>query len=109
MPVLLEHEDVDSFITEEFYHFNDAKTVQDRKYILYHLFSNVDKRIGYRVHRYIGSNQIILTKDYPTSGEMSPADIYDSDEDDFTPESFLKWLTKLIHEFIDRRKERTGE
>jgi hypothetical protein len=42
--------------------FNDFKTPQDRKYFVYEIFTYLRKDLGYTVEKFVGSNQVILTK-----------------------------------------------
>jgi len=42
--------------------FDDFKTTVDRKYALYAIFGGIRKEFGYTVEKFIGSNQVIMTK-----------------------------------------------
>jgi len=41
-------------------HFNAFKREIDRKYTIYDIFRYVDTKTGYKIEKYIGSNQVIL-------------------------------------------------
>jgi hypothetical protein len=95
---LLQESDVEKWVARKLPEFGDAKTVQDRKYLLYEIFRYADynNSLGFKCEKYQGSNQVRLYID----GEY----VYDSDEDDLVePSVFLANLYSWLKLYIQRR------
>ena len=75
--------------------FNDFKLEIDQKYAVYEVFRGLDPIHGFKLHKYTGSNQIILEKDN--------VEIYNSDAEHLNPELFTKNLVGHIREYLLRR------
>ena len=75
--------------------FNDFKLEIDQKYAVYEVFRVIDPAIGFKLHRYPGSNQIILEKDN--------VEIYNSDGEHLAPDLFASRLIGHIREYLLRR------
>ena len=71
--------------------FNDFKRTIDRKYMIYEILRRSEK--PYEIHKYIGSNQIIVKDNDKT--------IYDSDnETEEQKTNFEQWFKKLLFKWL---------
>jgi len=72
-------------------HYNDFKTVQDRKYHLYSIFRDycLNKvNEGFKIVKYVGSNQVILYK----NGKS----VYNSETDKLNSETYMSFLKDIL-------------
>lgn len=85
---------VDKIIDNYKHGFNNFKNNIDRKYALYDFFGYFKPIYGFEVTKFIGSNQVILTKDNKQ--------IYNSDnEGNLTnPEKFERFFEKLVFDLV---------
>lgn len=95
MGVLLKVNEISEYIEDYSTHFNGFKTTQDRKYFIHNIFRNLNDNLGFKTAYYSGSNQIVLT--------VNDKEVYNSDLDNYTVNSFKIFIHGLIEDYIKKR------
>ena len=103
MTELLQLKDVKTYIKELKPQFNNFKTVQDRKYIIYQIFKyciNFNINHKFKLDKLYGSNQVILYYQYNPNLIIT---LYNSDNDKYNIKDFEIKLESWINQYIMNR------